>query len=191
MISLTKQDQFNLICNLGCAPTIGKVLESHVSIELTSPIVKVFGICMPGAVSYGLQGVHVRPYEMRIVYSNSCWALISWGGRWVCRQGLWPKYMGYQPPERGGLLIIGFWVKQSGKDGTKQNWSWMGIHTMLQKWCTANWCRFICYLPALSQYQTLQLDLNQNSLQKPSRIENDEAVEKGTWIHEIPTNMMA
>lgn len=90
-----------------------------------------------------------------------------------------------------GLLIIGFWVKQSGKDGTKQNWSWMAIHTMLQKWCTANWCRFICYLPALSQYQTLQLDLNQNSPQKASRIANDEAVEKGTWIHEIPTNMMA
>ena len=103
----------------------------------------------------------------------------------------WPKYMGYQPPERGGLLIIGFWVKQSGKDGKKQNWSWMAIHTMLQKWCTANWCRCVCYLPALSQYQTLQLDLNQNSHQKTSRIENDEAVEKGTWIHEIPTNMMA
>lgn len=57
---------------------------------------RLLGFACPERWAMASRGVHIRPYEMRTVYNNSCWALISWGGRWP-----WPKYMGYQPPERG------------------------------------------------------------------------------------------
>lgn len=85
---------------------------------------RLLGFACPERWAMASRGVHIRWWELCITTLVEPWFRGVEDGH---DQNTWVINL----QNVVGLLIIGFWVKQSGKDGTKQNWSWMAIHTMV------------------------------------------------------------